>query len=268
MKDYENVSRYQLPKKSFILARIDGKAFHTYTQGLDKPFDDGLITDMNMTAMELCKEIQNAKFAYVQSDEISILLHESEQDTDPWFGNTLQKMVSVSASIATAKFNQLRAHRAMFDLRCKNEAETASNMMAAVRKMPLAHFDARFWVIPTVNEVVNYFMWRQQDATKNSIASVAQSNFSHRELHNKNGNDMQEMLFTQKGINWNDFEPGKKRGRFIEKVTYEVENTNPYKKTSNIDVAESSLRTKWDVVECPIFSKDREFLLERIKVNY
>jgi tRNA(His) guanylyltransferase len=268
MKAYENVTRYSLSPKSFVLARIDGKAFHTYTKGLERPFDDGFIDDMNQTAIALCKEIQNAKFAFVQSDEISILIHETEQDTCPWFDNNLQKMASVSASTATAAFNHARLMRM---LEAKEDIS-----LDEIAKMRLASFDARFWTIPTLNEVVNYFMWRQQDATKNSISAVAQAKFSHKRLEGKSGDEKQEMLFQEFGINWNNFESGKKRGRFIEKVTYVVPNT--YKKpqvvvdtlNGNEYEMEPELvtRSKWDVVECPIFSQDKEFLLNRIKVNY
>ena len=116
IKQYESVSRIKLPKRSYIMCRIDGKAFHTYCNGLIKPFDGGFINDMDATAAYLCKNIMGAKFAFVQSDEISILLTDFESiQTQSWFDNNLQKMCSVSASMATAKFNQLRVIRTIED---------------------------------------------------------------------------------------------------------------------------------------------------------
>ena len=112
MKGYEDTFRYYLPKKTNLILRIDGKAFHSYTKNCKRPFDDNLMDDMNQTAIKLCEEIQGAKLAYVQSDEISILITDYDDiKTSAWFDNNLQKIVSVSASIATAEFNKQRTIR-------------------------------------------------------------------------------------------------------------------------------------------------------------
>ena len=179
------------------MLRIDGKAFHTYTRGLDRPFDEGLMADMNATTKFLCENIQGAKIGYVQSDEISILLTDFDKlTTDAWFDYNVQKMTSVSASYATAKFNELRQER----------------------NLPkMAFFDSRVFQLPNIIEVLNYFLWRQKDCVRNSISSVAQANFSHKELDRATTDMMQEMLFTEKGINWNDYTPREKRGSFFVK---------------------------------------------------
>lgn len=217
---YENRTRNFLPRRTYTIIRVDGKAFHSYTRGLVRPFDEKLINDMDETACYMCKNIQGAKFAFVQSDEISILLTDFEGlTTDAWFDGNIQKMASISASLATAKFNELRPNK-------------------------IALFDSRVFTIPSDIEVENYFIWRQQDTTRNSISSVAQSMFSHRELENKNTDQMQEMCF-QKGVNWNDFSAKLKRGRLIVKQDYEKEGAT---------------RNKWVSVEPPIFTQEREML--------
>lgn len=238
---YEDRTRYSISRRTYSIIRIDGKAFHTYTKGLKRPFDDGLIDDMDATAAYLCKNIQGAKFAYVQSDEISILLTDFEtQQTDAWFDGNIQKMVSVSASMATAKFNQLRMSRSTWE-----GSDVAGHLeMDDIEKFKLAMFDSRVFQIPQLIEVENYFIWRQQDCTRNSISTVAQSLYSHKELNGKSSDKKQEMIF-QKGINWNDYSPKHKRGRIIRKVDFE---------------RNGALRTNWVSVEPPVFTQDRSFL--------
>lgn len=196
-ENYESRSRTFLTRRTPVIIRIDGKAFHTYTRGLNKPFDEGLMADMQATAIFLCKNIQGAKLAYTQSDEISILVTDFDTlTTDAWFGYSVQKICSVSASLTTAWFNQKRAKRRQ-DFSLKS----------------LAFFDARCFSIPK-EEVANYFLARQKDAVKNSISMLAQSLYSHKELEGKNGSQMQEMCW-QKGQNWNDLHWSKKRGNTI-----------------------------------------------------
>lgn len=238
MKMYEGIFKQQLIPNSISIIRIDGKAFHTYTKGLNKPFDRGLIYDMDETAAYLCKNIMGAKFAYVQSDEISILVTDYDKiETQQWFGGSIMKWVSVSASMATSKFNELRYRRL---------AEENNPFISTMSKW--AEFDSRVWQIPTRMEATNYFIWRQQDATRNSIQMAARSVFSHNECENKNGSQLQEMLF-QKGINWDDYPAIHRRGRVIKKEYYEKEEAS---------------RSRWGMVEPPIFTQDREFLLNMI----
>jgi len=222
MKEYEQVTRNTLPKRSYTIIRVDGKAFHTYTKGLERPFDVGLTEDMDATAIALCKGIQNAKFAYVQSDEISVLIADTENiNTQPWFGNNIQKMCSISASIATDAFNRARLMRKLV------VADGAGRFVVTeddLINQKLALFDSRVYQIPQREEVKNYFIWRQKDCVRNSISSAAQSMYSSKELHRKSTSDMQEMMF-QKDTNWNDYEDGFKRGRLIEKHEYVVEAT-------------------------------------------
>ena len=257
---YENRTRITLPRRTYTIIRIDGKAFHTYTKGLKRPFDDGLISDMDRTAEYLCKNIQGAKFAFVQSDEISILLTDFDEiSTDAWFDGNIQKIVSVSASMATSKFNQLRFLR-YFNERYNNTPdEFGWTWVMDAAKIKLAEFDSRTFTIPSKTEVANMIIWRQQDTVRNSISSVAQSLYSHKELNNKNTNQMQEMIF-QKGINWNDYEPKYKRGRLIQKVEFELET-----EFKGVEFAQHNFtRSRWESTECPIFTQDRDYLLNLI----
>lgn len=261
---YEDRTRIKLPRRTFTIIRIDGKAFHTYTKGLQRPFDDGLIEDMNATTAYLCKNIQGAKFGYVQSDEISLVLTDfDELGTHAWFDNNLQKMVSVAASMATSEFNKLRLMRHMKNSMIFLEPEH-------IEKFKMAEFDARAFQIPFIDEVENYFIWRQQDAVRNSISSVVQSLYSTKELHGAKTDQMQEMIF-QKGINWNDYDFRKKRGAVIAKVevpvlvkTKEFVNDG---ETHAIDPTQVVMRNKWQVVETPTFTQDREFIKGLLKTN-
>lgn len=233
MKGYENTYRLSLPKRMPIIIRIDGCHFHTFTKGLNKPFDENLTNAMWETCKYLAKNIMGCKLVYHQSDEISLLLTNYDKlTTESWFDNNLQKMASVSASMATAKFNE--------------------EIKKSYPEKSLATFDSRVYVIP-FDEVCNYFLWRQQDASKNSVSMVAQANFSHKSLQNLNGKQMQEKLFQEKGINWNDYPTWQKRGVCITKVQYKKDE---------------AIRTKWEVdLDIPIFSQDRNYIEQFVYLN-
>lgn len=285
--NYENRNKTFLTRRIPVIMRLDGKAFHTYTKGLDKPFDEGLIEDMMNTAIYLCQQIQGAKCAYVQSDEINILITDYDKlNSEAWFDYNVQKMTSVSASLATGIFNQLRLNRVL-----ENCIEW-DFIKEDIDEMALANFDSRVFNIPK-EEVGNYFLARQNDAVKNSIAMLAQSLYSTKELHGKNGNDMQEMCF-QKGYNWNNLSTSKKRGSFVVKNTYvndklviekgeyqdgdiwyqpnneplEEENKSSHegrllvydsKEEDWYETKINNIRTKWEVVETPMKFNHRNF---------
>lgn len=196
MKRYEEVANYKLMTREPVIIRLDGRAFHTFTRGLNKPFDESFILCMSATLQYLCEEVGNCVFGYAQSDEITLVLVDYKTyNTMPWFDNRLQKLASTSAALATVMFNKMILGAA--SLRNKSAL------------MPT--FDARAFNVPR-EEVANMIIWRQQDATRNSVNSVAQANFSHKQLQGKSNAEMQEMLFSEKGINWNDYEPYLKRG--------------------------------------------------------
>lgn len=232
---YESRSRAALLRRCYTIIRVDGKAFTSYCRGLERPFDDGLMEDMDATAQYLCKNIMGAKFAFIQSDEISVLMTDFEDTkTQGWFDNDIQKICSVSGSMATRAFNEARLKR------------------FGIEKMKWAEFDSRVFQIADRAEVFNYCLWRQKDTTRNSISSTAQSLYSHKELHAKSSEQKQEMIF-QKGINWNNYAPRYKRGRMVVKEVYE-----------KVSESGASTRFRWNVVDVPIFSQEKEFLLDRI----
>lgn len=206
-ENYENRSKTYLVRRTPVIIRLDGKAFHTFTKGLRKPFDDILIKTMQETAKYLCKNIQGCKIAYTQSDEITLLLTDYEKlTTDAWFDYNVQKMCSISASMATLAFNMF--FKKNVDREYDNEYGYEDGKIY-YSKLNKALFDARAFNIPK-EEVCNCFIWRQQDATRNAVEMVGHANFSTKELHKVNCNQIQEKLWQEKGINFNDFEPYKK----------------------------------------------------------
>lgn len=231
MKEYERVPQGSLIRRMPAILRLDGKAFHTLTRGFERPFDEGMFELMHSTMLALYEGVQTCVFAYMQSDEISLLLKDyTKLETQSWFGGNIQKICSISASIATVAFNQKRA----------NIGE--DKYLACGSGM----FDARVFNIPK-EDVVNYFVWRQKDATRNSINAVGQAHFSHKELHEKSQNDVLDMLH-HKGINWNETPIKFKRGaaRF---------DGGP--STFMGVPVKSSHSTRLDI---PIFTEDRNYI--------
>lgn len=211
MKDYELVSDYRLTKRTPVIVRIDGKAFHTYTKGLDKPFDSTLSEAMNYVCRKLIETVQGCKFAYTQSDEISLLLTDWDKSTtDCYFDYRVQKMVSVLASAATMYFNQYIVSKVLYWQKGKSELSEKLFDKWAV-KAGSAMFDARAYNLPK-EEVCNYFIWRQEDASRNSIQSLGRSKFSFKQMLNKKNSEVQDMLFNEYNINWNFIDTKWKRG--------------------------------------------------------
>ena len=258
MKRHEKVPCGILSRRTPVIIRVDGKAFHTLTKGLEKPYDPVMVHSMTYAAIALMNELQGAQIAYVQSDEISILLTDYINfSTEAWFDYEVQKMVSVSAAIATAQFN--KTWRKMLIQR--SEMLNSNGQMAvfdpnefskwAKKSEQLAFFDSRCFNVPR-EEVNNLFLWRQQDAIRNSIQGLAQVNFSHKELHGLSCNHLQEKLWKEKQINWNDLNIWKKRGWCVTKKIVTKEGQ---------DGTEPSYRTviepDWEI---PDFSKDRSYI--------
>lgn len=222
-ESYENISKTKLMRRTPVAIRIDGKAFHTFTRGFRKPFDYILIKTMQETTKYLCEHIQGCVFGYTQSDEITLILIDYQKlNSSAWFDYKVQKLCSISASMATMAFNKYFAENVANEVleyrmsmvpQCvemqQEMKEYHDTLRAAVNKG--AMFDARCFNIPK-EEVTNLVYWRQLDATRNSIQMVGQANFSHSELQNKSCNMIQDMLHEQKGINWNDYPTVCKRG--------------------------------------------------------
>lgn len=250
MKEYEAVSKNHLMRRTPVVIRLDGKAFHTFTRGLNKPFDSDFVTMMQQTMLHLCENIQGCVLGYTQSDEITLVLVDYQnRDSCAWFDNQVQKIASISASMATLYFNR-ELSEMLRDLE--------EDLVAADYSLPQAHmyetnskkydrwydkeyravFDSRVFNLPQY-EVINNLIWRQQDATRNSINSVAQSLFSHKELQGISSKDLQNKMLTERDVNWNDYPTHLKRGCCAIKDS----------------------EGKWVLdVNIPIFTEDRDYI--------
>jgi len=234
MKGYEATSKSFLLRRTPVIIRIDGKAFHTFTKkfkdvSVQSPFSTNLHTCMVSTTATLVEQIQNCVLAYTQSDEISLLLVDwQNHETQQWFNGGLQKMASVSASIATAAFNR---RLQMFP---NYKAESFKD---------LALFDSRVYNLPR-EEVTNYFIWRQQDASRNSVQMLGHHHFSQKEMHGLNNSQVQDKLMLERNVNWNDLDVWMKRGTCV------MENPKVLDSSSPVYVDE----------DIPIFTTQRNYI--------
>lgn len=221
--NYENRSKTYLMRRTPVIIRLDGCHFHSWTKGFEKPFDKRLMEAMQEATLELCKNIQGCVFGYTQSDEITLVLVDYQRlDSDAWYDYNVQKICSVVSSMCTLYFNRI-FHQKVRDF-VNSYASIKSNAKSEIIEKLInryqvaiekgATFDARAFNAP-ISEVCNACLWRQMDASRNSISSLAQAYFSHKELHGKNSSQMQDMLMEKYGINWNNLTIPQKRGTAI-----------------------------------------------------
>ncbi len=234
--NYENVTRYYLSRRTPVIIRLDGKAFHTFTKGFDKPFDSILVEAMQYTTEQLCKNVQGCVFGYCQSDEISLLLVDYKKlNSDAWFSYNIQKCSSVAASLATNYFNSYLLD-CIINFKNFNQCDEVDFLNSKLFK---ASFDARIFNIPK-EEVVNYFIWRQNDCIRNAINSIGQYYFSYKNLQHKNISQIREMLVKNK-INEEDYSGYCRFGSSIIK-----------------DCKDG--KEEWVTVISPIFKENRNFI--------
>ena len=220
MKKHENVSRIYLPSRTYTLARCDGQSFSNYTKGLKKPYDEDFMEAMDTAAIALCKEAMGCKLAYVQSDEISLVLTDfDEYQTEAWFDNNLQKIATISSSTVSVNF-------------------LAKRMEQGFKK--IAKFDARYWSESDRNEVINNFLWRQRDAIKNAKQSLGYSLFSDKQLHKMNADEVVKKCLDEKGIDFYLLNKGFTQGRLI------------YKQET---ITNGVVRNKWVSNPAPLFNE-------------
>lgn len=237
MKMYEGIeaNRILIPGLP-ICVRVDGRAFHTFTKGMQRPYDMAMSNAMIETMKYLVEET-DACIGFVQSDEISLVLSDVKE---PLFGGRVSKLTSVIASIATAKFN-VEIHKSF-------------------PEKPMATFDCRVWNVPNRTEAANTILWREFDATKNSISMAARFYYSHEQLLGKSSSEMQDLLI-EKGVNWNDYPVFFKRGTYARRVTVtrkflseELENLPAmHEARKNPDM--EFMRNSVEIIDMPIFSK-------------
>lgn len=263
---YETIPKTKLMRRTPVAIRIDGKAFHTFTKGMKRPFDDILIKSMQETTKYLCENIQGCVLGYTQSDEITLILIDYQKLTsDAWFGYEVQKMCSVAASMATMAFNNYFGEAVNEQYNYMTSEAGAQNCKLTIEEFDAqydiyfsrigkAMFDARCFNIPK-EEVANLIYWRQLDASRNSIQMLGQAYFSHNELHNKTCSNIQDMLMEQKGINWNDLPVHKKRGSCCIR---KPENT----------IGENEERAHWVIDnDIPIFKGEERDYIETL-INF
>lgn len=247
MKDYEACFDFKLPRRTIMVARLDGKTFHTMTKKwkCTKPFDPALYGAMCNTTTELCKFVSGTVLGYVQSDEISLIVRDDMAiTTEPFLDKRIQKLCSILASKATVVFNEIFRRDDRFII--------GTTRLAIPYEM--AMFDCRIFLLPEY-EVQNYMVWRQQDATRNSIQMLAQSLYSHKELIGKKSPELQELCF-QKGQNWNNLDIWKKRGTCCIRV--------PEKKKT--DDGREFTRNSWKIdLHIPVFTQDTTYVTQWIQ---
>lgn len=251
MKRYEEPTRFSLPPRTYTLIRVDGKAFHSWTRGLKKPYDTDFMDCMDYAAKSLCENISGAQCAYVQSDEISILAVDFlEIDTQAWFNGNIQKWASVGASIATMAFN-----KRVLEIAQNAAWESPEAVHAFFEKKADALFDARVYTIPDLIEVENYFVWRQQDAERNSIMMLARAHATHKQLHGKKRADQHEIIH-KAGDNWAKHPTRFKHGAVVRKARSVSRPGKP-----------SQADGPWIIEEdTPVFTKEREYLRKLVPI--
>lgn len=256
---YEEVPKTRLVRRMPVAIRIDGKAFHTFTRGFKRPFDEVLGKSMRETMKYLCENIQGCVLGYTQSDEITLILVDYQNlNSCAWFDYEVQKVCSIASSMATMAFNKFFTKNVnYFEMMHEHDNtinEYCTTLVNAAEKG--AMFDARCFNIPK-EEVCNLIYWRQLDATRNSIQMVGQANFSHKELQKKSCNMIQEMLFAKKGINWNDYPTYLKRGSCCIKTTIQ----NP-----NVDIKDGVYpKSIWMIdLDIPIFKGDGRQYIDKL----
>ena len=260
---YEQIPKTKLMRRTPVIIRIDGKAFHTLTRGFYRPFDEILMKTMQETTRYLCENIQGCVLGYTQSDEISLVLVDyARLETSAWFDYEVQKICSIAASMTTLAFNKFFAANygewRKENLPKRDSGSISDDTDESLLKLEEAYsnaikkgamFDARVFNIPK-EEVTNCIFWRQLDASRNSIQMVGQAMFQHKELQNKSCNDIQDMLMTQRGINWNDLPTYQKRGSCVIKETY-IENDTE--------------RTRWIIDnDIPVFKGENRDYIEKL----
>lgn len=270
---YEQIPKTKLMRRTPVIIRIDGKAFHTFTRGFKKPFDEILIQSMQETTKYLCENIQGCVLGYTQSDEITLVLVDYQRfETSAWFDYEVQKMCSIASSMATMAFNkafvknvsEVYKNRYKEEGKCLMPYDLYKTYQNAIDKG--AMFDARVFNIPK-EEVTNCVYWRQLDASRNSIQMVGQANFSHKELYCKTCNDIQDMLMLQKNINWNDFPTHQKRGTCVVRNKIVLESNDITETVMLRDITKSE--NEWIIdKEIPVFKGEgREYIEKLVMVG-
>lgn len=270
---YETIPKTRLMRRCPVVMRLDMRAGHTFCRGFERPFDEVFITSMQETAKYMCENVQGCVLSYQQSDEISLILVDYKKlNSSAFFDYEVQKICSITASMATMAFNKYFEEEVRYNSDIfyepwnhdEKEKKLFSSYFKSIKKG--AMFDSRCFNIPK-EEVTNYIYWRQLDASRNSVQMVGQANFSDKELHKKTTNQIQDMLMTQKGINWNDFPTYQKRGSCCIKEVYYLDKNGEEVPVEDSNKDDVTKRSRWIIDEnIPIFKgEDRQYIENLIR---
>ena len=275
---YETIPKTKLMRRCPVVVRLDMRTGHTFCRGFERPFDEVFIKSMQETAKYMCENVQGCVLSYQQSDEISLILVDYKKlNSSAFFDYEVQKVCSITASMATMAFNKY------FSINMDNwgydnmpgwiDGGTNEKINPQLKKLcdsyiaaneKGAMFDSRCFNIPK-EEVTNYIYWRQLDASRNSIQMVGQANFSHKELYKKTTNQIQDMLITQKGINWNDFPAYQKSGSCCIKEVYYVGKNGEEVPVEDSNKDDVTKRSRWIIDKnIPIFKGEGRQYIENL----
>lgn len=220
-KNKQSEFNYLLDTNKYIIAMVDGRSFSKMIKNkFKKPFDDTFIEAMNETAKYLCKEVQGCIFAYTQSDEISLIIRKNGPEGDVFFGGRMCKMQSIIASLATSKFSQVMIANRLKDIpTCASSSDVLEMCIGNVKSSPLYQFDCKVWNVDNANDAMAWLLFRNIDCVRNSKQQTCQTYLPHKVLMSKNTDEQVELLKQEKNVDWNEFDDGKKYGRFIKKAT-------------------------------------------------
>ena len=269
---YETIPKTRLMRRCPVVVRLDMRTGHTFCRGFERPFDEIFIKSMQETAKYMCENVQGCVLSYQQSDEISLILVDYKKlNSSAFFDYEVQKVCSITASMATMAFNKYFEKRVdkaydyywnAWNCSEKKEEKLFDSYYKSIEKC--AMFDSRCFNIPK-EEITNYIYWRQLDASRNSIQMVGQTNFSHKELHKKTTNQIQDMLMTQKGINWNDFPTYQKRGSCCIKEVYYVGKNGEEVPVEDSNKDDVTKRSRWIIdKDIPIFKGECRQYIENL----
>lgn len=262
---YQQEVNYFLDSEKYILAHIDGRSFSKMIKNkFKKPFDDVFINAMNETAKYLCKEVQGCIFAYTQSDEISLIIRKNDPEGDVFFGGRMCKMQSIIASLATSKFNQVMITNRVKEISKSISGKTfLDTCVCAIENGPIYQFDCKVWNVDSANDAMAWILFRNIDCVRNSKQQTAQTYLPHKKLMSLNTDEQISLLKQEKNVDWNDFDDGKKYGRFIKK-TEKVFELNEAEKYENA----SYTRHVWEAVNgCDLtIPSNRDILINELNL--
>ena len=257
---YRTLGEHRLMPNGHIIMMLDGRSFSKMIKNkFKKPFDHMFIGLMDMTAEYLCENIPGVKFAYVQSDEISLYIKD-EPTSGSFFGLRVTKLLSIGASLATGRFNQLYIGSEYVkqmssldngeNVDWKSEFDKFGNEI--FERKPI-EFDCKVWNVPNENDVYAWFLYRQFDCIRNSKQQTAQTWLSHNKLLGLESDQQVELLKQEKGIDWETFEPELKYGRIISKIEREVPIPEQFVKEGGPTI---TMRGVWESSPMPVLSDE------------